>query len=510
MAIKRLQGEWERRNGYYYEFDTDSDPLGEGGMGVVYLGYCVSRHSEPRRYVAIKQLRDDLSQEGYQRAVREASIRIRHENLVEMLGFITSTEADPYDGQVTRHYVISEFLYGILLSDVLLGKFRDSKGNDIPFVQSLCQKLTADKVNAAALIIRSVLSGIQTLHDKGFIHRDIDPSNIMVTASGQIKLIDFGIAKEVNTLGTSDRLVTVFGEFVGKPEYAAPELVLGDINSQNYHTDLYAVGILLYQLLAGQLPFTGSRYEVFQKQLKTTLPVKMLPVSCSLKDVVRKATEKDTSKRYSSAAEFRVDFDRAVKKLDPVPVRKWIIATVAAICCLTTAIVLWEMIKPEPVDPVVVADRGFRTVSHSDEFMEASSLYGSTDPAGIAEGYRRLKDLADKAAYLPAQKLLAPVFFPAEDRLSEDKARELSEKRQAIGMAEIETKDACAIVVSYLNSSADDALSCYMLGYCYWRLGQMEEGAEALKKAESLYAVSGSTDVSYEEIRNRLRLCQNN
>ena len=61
MPIKRLQGDWERRNGCYYEFDTDSEPLGEGGMGVVYLGYCVSKHSEAKHYVAIKQLRDDLS-----------------------------------------------------------------------------------------------------------------------------------------------------------------------------------------------------------------------------------------------------------------------------------------------------------------------------------------------------------------------------------------------------------------------------------------------------------------
>lgn len=518
MAIKRLQGEWERRNGYYYELDTDSEPLGEGGMGVVYLGYCISVHSDSRRYVAIKQLRDDLSAEGYQRAVREASIRIRHENLVEMLGFISSAETDPYDGQITRHYVVSEFLYGVLLSDVLEGQYRDSKGNEIPFAKNLSLQLQSDKINAAGLIIRHVLSGVQALHDRGYIHRDIDPSNIMVTASGQVKLIDFGIAKETNSLGTSDRLVTVAGEFVGKPEYAAPELVLGDIKSQSYHTDLYAVGILLFYLLAGHLPFRGSRYEVFQKQLKTPLPVKELSVKSSVKDVIRRSTAKDSSKRYASAAEFRVELDRAVQALDSSSDRKWImVAGVALGICLAGGFT-WKLLygsnkldnetDKEVTETVVQEEVISAEVSDLEKYESAVRLYDSEDNSLINEGYNNLKDLAEKG-YNPAKKLIAQLMFPRPENLTAVKQEALNRKRQAIQLEEMDEKQACLLIISYLEFSADDVLSNYMLGFCYWRLSHLAEGAAALEKAASMHRDWGSADVHYSEINRRLDLCRN-
>lgn len=509
MPIKRLQGEWERRNGCYYEFDTDSEPLGEGGMGVVYLGYCVSKHSEAKHYVAIKQLRDDLSQEGYQRAVREASIRIRHDNLIEMLGFITSVESDPFDGKIKRHYVISEFLYGVLLSDVISGQCRDSKGVEIPFVKTLSQQLMTDRLETAAMITRNVLAGLQTLHDRGYIHRDIDPSNIMVTASGQIKLIDFGIAKEVKSLGTSDRLLTVSGEFVGKPEYAAPELVLGDIRSQNFHTDLYAVGILLFSLLSGKLPFTGSRYEVFQRQLKTNLPVKMLEVKRPVREVVRKATEKDSSKRYSSAAEFRVDLDNAVRVRTSDPSLLKILLSII-ICCVVGGFVAWKLIdvSDNNEDRTVVIDKDKENSKPVDErFEDASELFASNAPDSIKEGFGLLKEMADDG-YGPAAKLIAPLYFPAIEVLSTDeKKSEILHKRAAIGLEKMEDADACSSVISYLDDSADDVLSCYMLGYCYWRLKMFNEGVQVLEKADSLYSETGSEDITKAEIEKRLELC---
>lgn len=514
MPIKRLQGDWERRNGCYYEFDTDSEPLGEGGMGVVYLGYCVSKHSEAKHYVAIKQLRDDLSQEGYQRAIREASIRIRHDNLIEMLGFITSVESDPFDGKINRHYVISEFLYGVLLSDVISGQCRDSKGVEIPFVKTLSQRLMTDRLETAVIITRNVLAGLQTLHDRGYIHRDIDPSNIMVTASGQIKLIDFGIAKEVKSLGTSDRLLTVSGEFVGKPEYAAPELVLGDIRSQNFHTDLYAVGILLFQLLSGQLPFTGSRYEVFQRQLKTNLPVKMLEVKRPVREVVRKATEKDSSKRYSSAAEFRVDLDKAVHRPNPDSSLLKIILSIV-LCCVIGGFVIWRLLDrsdnpDKDYEKKLVQETGTGNPQCNDvRFNEALYLFNSNISSNIKEGFEHLKKMADEG-YAPAARLIAPLYFPAiEKTLCTEKKEELLLKREAVGLDQMEDVDACSLVVSYLGNSADDVLSHYMLGFCYWRLKRFNDGIQSLEKAASLYDETGSEDVTKAEIDHRLKLCIN-
>ena len=274
MLIKRLQGQLEKRNGYYYEFDMHSKPLGEGGMGVVYKGFKIYEATGIRSVVAIKAMFDGLPVEVYDRAEREASIRLRNDNLIEMLGFISEVEVDPYGKQKNKYYVISEFLNGVVLSDLLTGQFKDKDGIEISYAKQLYTDYISDQEKTSLEIIRSVLSGILALHDRKFIHRDIDPTNIMVTAEGNIKLIDFGIAKYVGSLGTIDKLRTQTGKFLGKAEYASPELVLGDVNNQGFPTDIYAIGILFYQLLVGKLPFTGSKYEVLQMQLNDKVPVK--------------------------------------------------------------------------------------------------------------------------------------------------------------------------------------------------------------------------------------------
>ena len=161
----------------------------------------------------------------------------------------------------------------------------------------------------AGEVFRCILSGIMALHDAGYIHRDIDPSNIMVTSEGKIKLIDFGIAKKFNELGTVDKQLTSTGQFVGKTHYAAPELLLGDLNNQNRTTDIYSLGITLYQLMTGHLPFDGPFQEVHDKQLHEKLPLKDIQDK-TVRKIIEKATEKDQKKRYQSASEFRVDIDR--------------------------------------------------------------------------------------------------------------------------------------------------------------------------------------------------------
>lgn len=158
-------------------------------------------------------------------------------------------------------------LTGVSLSDLLEGKCNDVHGKEIPFVKKMLKDYQTDPVHFAKIIIINVLSGLMALHDAGYIHRDIDPSNIMLTEDGHIKLIDFGICKQVNKLTTHDRGLTTTGVFMGKAEYAAPELVLGDLRSQNQTTDIYAIGILLYQCIVGHVPFEGPSHQVLDKQL---------------------------------------------------------------------------------------------------------------------------------------------------------------------------------------------------------------------------------------------------
>ena len=249
MQIKKLQGSLEKSKGIYYEYDAESTPVGEGGMGVVYRGFCVDENTGVRKEVAIKALHVGLPEEVYARAEREASIQLRHDNLVEMLGLISVFEGNRWGESVYHHYVISEFLHGVELSDLLVGDFSGIEGGDDKFARELYGNYIKDREATSIYIIKSILSGVLALHDKGYIHRDIDPSNIMVTSDGCIKLIDFGIAKNLKTLGSNDKLMTAAGKFIGKAEYASPELVLGDVRNQNYTTDIYALGILFFELI---------------------------------------------------------------------------------------------------------------------------------------------------------------------------------------------------------------------------------------------------------------------
>ena len=116
MALYKIQGKSEKQKGIYYEFDSDDSPLGEGGMGKVYKGRCVDEHSRQSRSVAIKFMYSDLPSYAIEKARREAEIRFRHENLVEMLGFIETEDKGAF-GEIVRHYhVVSELLEGIALS----------------------------------------------------------------------------------------------------------------------------------------------------------------------------------------------------------------------------------------------------------------------------------------------------------------------------------------------------------------------------------------------------------
>lgn len=305
MAKVILQSEQDKRIGVHYEFNTSDQPIGEGGMGKVFKGLRVDEYSGSTRSVAVKFMYTDLPESAYERARREAEIQLRNDNLIEMLGFIETEEIDLL-GSVRKHYhVVSELLTGVSLADVLNGNTKNRDGEDVAFAVKMAQDYRNDPEHFAAFIVRNVLSGLLALHDAGYIHRDIDPSNIMLTEDGHIKLIDFGIAKQMNSLTTGDKGLTVAGKFMGKPEYAAPELALGDIAHQNQTTDIYAVGILLYQCIVGHTPFEGPRHEILEKQINKKMQLDVIK-NRSLRNVISTACEKRQELRYQSSAQMRV------------------------------------------------------------------------------------------------------------------------------------------------------------------------------------------------------------
>lgn len=314
MAKIILKGDEEARMGIHYEIDTTLPPIGEGGMGKVYKGVCVDEHTGALRAVAIKFMFDGLPERSYKRARRESEIRLRNDNLVEMLGFIELPYIDETTGtQKTHCHVVSELLDGVSLADVLEGQTKNRNGEELLFVLKMRREYMQNPETFATFIVKSVLSGLMALHDAGYIHRDIDPSNIMLTADGHVKLIDFGIAKQMRTLTTSDKALTVAGKFMGKPEYAAPELVLGDVAHQNQTTDIYSVGILYYQCIVGHTPFEGARHDVLDMQLKKKMPLGKIK-NRAIRSVIETACQKQQQKRYSTSAQMRVALENLGKK----------------------------------------------------------------------------------------------------------------------------------------------------------------------------------------------------
>lgn len=349
MSIIRFKNSDSKDQQVYYEFDTDTEPIGEGGMGKVYRGQQVSEVTGQSMDVAIKFMFDGLPQSVIDRARREAGIQVRHENLVEMIGFVDTSQQDS-SGNVHHHYhVVSELLHGVMLADLLDGTYKTKGGGEIPYAQNLLKIREENPERFAVIIMQNIASGIMALHDKGFIHRDIDPTNIMITEDGKIKLIDFGIAKKLpnhvsatyDGLGTQDRNLTVTGQFIGKPHYASPELAIGDVNAQNETTDIYAMGILFYQLLVGELPFSGTYTHILECQKTVKTPVKNITFGKRYRDIVAKATAKEQENRYQSAAEFRVALD-GLMNYTPGPLEKYgkaisaigagLVAVIIAVC----------------------------------------------------------------------------------------------------------------------------------------------------------------------------------
>lgn len=506
MAIYRLQGKAEKRSGIFYEFDPSEEPLGEGGMGKVYKGRCVNEVTGTAFDVAIKFMFSDLPAHAIERARREASIQIRHDNLVEMLGFIDIEEKGPL-GDIQHHYhVVSELLDGIMLDDLLAGKLTNKRGEPMPFAQKLYNDYQRDPYHFATYIIRNVLSGLMALHDAGYIHRDIDPTNIMITSNGHIKLIDFGIAKQMQSLTTNDKSLTVAGVFMGKPEYAAPELILGDIKSQDKTTDIYAVGILLFQCIIGHPPFEGDRHEVMNKQLHQKMPLGLIK-NKQIRKIIETATDKTRAKRFRSAAEFRVALDQIALNgngggFEWKPLYTYIISGVAAcgviaVCTMLAISALSGEKENEivvgPTAPgnnddnnpggenlAVVADTVAPEIAPAPVSEPAPVTFGSAiaalhRAATASEGFAQLESLS-KDGNANATYLVSRLYF--KSKLKDDYCPDSITRMQKMLKIGVDNRKAHRLLEISIEQNPRNYQALYELACDYWKGAQRTEAVQ--------------------------------
>ncbi len=522
MASVRIQGANEHQNGIYYEYDPTETPLGEGGMGKVYRGWCCSETSGQRREVAIKFLYSDLPPHVIARAKRESAVQLRNDNLVEMLAFVEINAKDELGLPIVRYHVISEYLHGVTLDKLLTGNVCDSKGDIIPFAQELYGKFLNNPYSFALTVVRSLLSGLMALHDGGYIHRDIDPSNIMITSDGKIKLIDFGIAKKINGNNTKESTYTVDGQFIGKPKYAAPELVRGLVDSQNQTTDIYAVGILLYQLLTGKVPFDGEMAEVLDMQLNKKLPLQNVKQK-QIREVIRMATQKKRSLRFQSAAEFRVAIDKLVPLQYPaktVNLKKISLIAGGAVAFVGIAVLginaLTSIIKnhtPEsdtgsPIAEVRHTAQKYNiihTIDNPDSYQKAISLLSDKNTAD--QGLTMLKTLANEQDYQSVFLLSRLYFYSNESVRMGSFSDSIAMFRKNLGIS-AQNREAHRLLKNAVSINPSDYKSLYELGCDY---KSKQRGANFnpdsayiyLNKAKQLAAQAG--DMAYEqEIAKRM------
>ncbi len=293
-------------------YDELQEPLGAGAMGTVYLGWdCVTNEQ-----VAIKRVVDRYASipSVRERAKMEASMMFRHPNLIEMVGYC---EVYPSKGPI---FIVSHLVRGMNIDKYIRAYIRQFP----------------DSVNRICSMMFPVFSALEYLHSNGIVHMDIKPSNIMVENSRNVRLMDMGIACE------SDLMNITAGGLLGTPKYAAPEqftLSPDHASEISARTDIYELGITLYELLADFNPFESTSIEEAQQKHGQIILPYVQGVPKAVVDVLRKATAVAPSERYASIGAFRTDLQAALLT-KPEPNFSWIWIIIGAIIILLVVILL--------------------------------------------------------------------------------------------------------------------------------------------------------------------------
>ena len=372
------------------------EKIGQGGMGVVYR----ARDERLERDVALKVLpADALADDAARRQFRKealAQARLNHPNIGAVYDF------DCQDGV---DFLVMEYVPGFTVGEkVAVG---------IPEKEVL-------------QLGRQLASGLASAHDQGIVHRDLKPANLRVTPDGQLKILDFGLAKLLHHDPGWDATVTATqaGAVAGTVPYMAPEQLRGD--TIDVRTDIYAAGAVLFEMATGQRPFSQSVHARLVDDILHQPPPSPCAlnsrVSPALESIVLKALDKDPDRRYQSAKELRVDLDRlATPSSISVPVsvqrgnvasRVWHTArlhprlsSVSAVAVFGALVLLWWLVAARPVlsfaprDFILVAEFDNQTgdplfdrslLTALDVSLEQSA-HANVFPSGrIAESLRRM------------------------------------------------------------------------------------------------------------------------
>ncbi len=268
--------------------------IGEGGMGSVFE----AEQATPRRRVAIKVLRGlERSREALRRFRFESEVlaRLRHPGIAQI--YEAGTYTDAAGGE--RPYFAMEYVE----DSTPISVYADRSGLD---------------AHARAGLFVDVCNAVHAGHQRGVIHRDLKPGNILVDNAGRVKIIDYGVARVTagDSLAPSLEARTIAGGLVGTVRYMSPEQVGGDPDAIDARTDVYALGVVLYELLTGRAPYDLARTSVANaaRIIESQEPARPSSVDRDLRGdaeaILLRALEKDPDARYASASAFAADLER--------------------------------------------------------------------------------------------------------------------------------------------------------------------------------------------------------
>ena len=266
------------------------EKLGEGGMGVVYK----AEDTKLKREVAIKFLPHHIQANDEERErlkiEAQAAASLNHPNIATIHAIEETAD---------ELFFVMEYIEG----------------------QELREKIAQSNLRVEEIlkIAIQIADGLQAAHEKGIVHRDIKSSNIMVTTKGQAKIMDFGLAKV-----SGNPQITKLGTTIGTTAYISPEQVSGKIADER--SDIWSYGVLLYELLTGQLPFSGPYEQAIIYSIVNEEPAPVSQIKenlpSSLEMIVNKCIEKDREKRYQTVSELLSDLKEPEKALEVVSLKR--------------------------------------------------------------------------------------------------------------------------------------------------------------------------------------------
>ncbi len=280
--------------------------IGEGGFGVVYI----AQQDNPNREVAVKILKAGASSRTAlaRFALESATLgRLSHPGIAQIFdaGFFHN-----HSGEILRNQILSgaapgtpffamELIKGVTLTDFIKQKELSTRSR-------------------LALFAR-IADAVQHAHIRGVVHRDLKPANILIDHSGNPKILDFGVARVTNS-DEADRAAATFqtqvGQLVGTLAYMSPEQIAADPNEIDARSDVYSLGVVLFECLTGRLPFSLEKKALHEatRLISESLPIRPSAIARHLKGdletITLKALEKDRARRYQSAEEFAADIRR--------------------------------------------------------------------------------------------------------------------------------------------------------------------------------------------------------